>query len=115
MHKLAIIVYWLSYAVGYLQVVLKWHPWSPWSVAKLNIAWKHYTKTVLYEERVKLNHLFGNDQPDFATKSFVDNKDYRFFLKQVTKKEWLKIIFCPFSCGDKFQMPFWRIKEWIGI
>ncbi len=40
---------------------IKWWPWNPWCVARLNLALKKYTESVMYEERVK---AFGHDRAD---------------------------------------------------
>jgi len=108
------IVYCIGYAVGYIQVAWKWHPWSPWTIAKLNTAWSHYVKTSMYEGRVAFDKEIQGDG-SFPLKTFVEQREYIFFSKQITRKEWLKIIFLPFSCGSQFQTPFWKIKEWIGL
>jgi hypothetical protein len=107
-------IYWYGYVVGFIHITLRWHPWSPWTIAKLNMAWNHYIKTSMYEGRVKFDREIKGDG-SFPLKTFVEQREYSFFLKQVTKKEWLKIIFFPFSCGEQFQMPFWKIGEWIGL
>jgi hypothetical protein len=111
-------VYWLGYSIGYTKAMLKWCPWSPWTIAKLNMAWNHYIKTTMYEGRVEVDREFRIKQGtryegNFPLESFVEHREYLFFCKQITKKEWLKIIFMPFSCGKTFVYPTWKIKLWL--
>jgi hypothetical protein len=107
----AVFIYWLGYSIGYIKTTWKWCPWSPWTIAKLNMTWSHYVKTPMYERRVEFDkEIKGNGS--FPQTAFVENREYAFFVRHITKKEWLKIIFTPFSCTGIFQLPTWRIKRW---
>lgn len=98
--------YFIYYHIKILVKKIKWSPWSPWSVAALNTAWNEYVKTPMYDGRKKLE-LEGPQFKNFAFTAFAG--DITFFVSKFTKKDWLKIIFIPFSCGDAFRIPFWRV------
>lgn len=104
--KYLIAYYFIYYHVRILGKKLKWSPWSPWSVAMLNLAWSKYIETPMYEGRKELEKE-GPKFKNFAQIAFAD--DITFFVSKFTKKDWLKVIFLPFSCGDVFRIPFWKL------
>lgn len=85
---------------------IKWCPWNPWCVSRLNLALKKYMETVMYKERVK---AFGHE---WAIESFENNSEVKFFVHRFTTKDTLRMVFTPFSCGDHYSLPWWQIQEW---
>ena len=75
----------------------------------MNLAWTKYTQTSTYECRKQLE----KDNPvylkDFAYKAFHDDYEIRYFMAKFTKKEKIRLFFAPFSFGNKFRMPLWRV------
>lgn len=70
-------------------VVLK--EWYPYKRALIQIAYLKYQDTTMYRER--LIH-FGED---FALQSFVDNREDKFFMRYITRKEKISAFFMPFN------------------
>jgi len=102
----------LKCAAAYLKI--KWSAWNPWAVARLNIVWNRYTGTEMYKARKEIDFMPPNgDYEDFAEQAFYEYNEAEMFIGNYTFKEKLKIIFCPFSCGDKYRLPWWRITNWI--
>jgi len=88
------------YAKPHLYIVLFFVAMKYWLLYKralLSIAYDKYTDTIIYRER--LIH-FGEK---FAKESFVDNREYNFFLTHITKKEKIKAFILPFNYIGKFQ------------
>lgn len=82
------------YAKPYLYTALFFvalKEWYPYKRALVQIAYSKYTDTVMYRER--LIH-FGED---FAMKSFVDNREDKFFMHYITRREKFKAFFMPFN------------------
>lgn len=77
----------------------KWSPWSPWCVARLNMAWNKYTSTPVYSERVEASG------EEWAEQQWQENRETQFFISMFTFREKLKVLFLPYSCGDKYRMP----------
>lgn len=91
-----------------------WSPWNPWTISRLNLAWTKYTQTTMYEERKKIRFFDVSDEyEDYADQAYAENKEPLLFVSLFTRKEKLKAAFLPFSCGDRYKIPFWQIKHWI--
>jgi hypothetical protein len=77
----------------------------------MNLAWSKYTQTSTYEGRKQLE----KDNPvyfkDFAYNSFVDDYEIRYFIKRFTLKDKIRLFFAPFSFGNMFRMPFWKLED----
>jgi len=85
---------------------LKWHPFNPWCVARMNLSYKHYIKSDLYKYRVEaLGH-------EFAYSHYVELQEINMFVSLFTLRDKLKIIFTPFSCGDKHSIPPLSTLRW---
>lgn len=91
----------------------KWGAWTPWGIARLNLTWSKYINTVMYEERKKLNFPHDPEYEDFAEQAFVEEGEMMLFNRLFSTKDHLRVIFAPFSCGNKYQYPLWRIFYWI--
>lgn len=96
-------------------IKIKWSPWNPWCLAKLNLAWRKYTQTPMYESRKALEERFPLDFKDFAYNSFIVNGEVFFFIKKITWKEKILIFFMPFSFGNRFKMPLYRAMDFFKI
>jgi len=90
---------------------IKWSPWNPWCVGRMNLAWSKYTKTPMYEGRKELENAHPVDFKDFAYKSFAENYEIKHFMANFTKKDKIKLFFAPFSFGSAFRMPFWKVEN----
>ena len=98
---------------GYVMWVhVRWCEWNLWVLSSLNLAWTNYTKTSMYEERMKIDFMpLRPGYEDYATQAYVDNLEPLFFKKRFTRKDKLRVLFTPFSCGDKYQMPLILIRN----
>ena len=85
-YKICIIYYCVKFGLKYL---------LPYNTAKIHMAYKPYQNTTMYRDRLV---AFGQD---FAFKTFVDNNDYKFFLKKLTRTDKFKALFLPYSYIDK--------------
>jgi len=94
---------------------IKWSPWSPWTVARLNLAWSNYVQTSMYKERLEAPEALHTNKnfENYAEQAYIQNVEAALFIELFTRKEKLKILFLPFSCGDKNKIPFYRISNWI--
>lgn len=99
--------YWrlIRLKVGCVYYKIKWSPWNPWCLGRMNLAWTKYTQTSMYEDRKQLEQDVPVGFRDFAYKSFVDNHEIIHFTKSFTKRDKIRLLFVPFSFGTKFQMP----------
>lgn len=100
----------------HFQIILlkiKWNPWNPWCLGKMNLAWTKYTRTSMYEDRKQLEKGNPTDFKDFAYNSFIENYEVKHFVNCFTKKEKIKLFFAPFSFGNNFRMPFWKLEDQI--
>ena len=100
--------------ISYYRLILlkiKWSPWNPWCLGKMNLAWTKYTQTSTYEGRKRLE----KDNPayfkNFAYNSFRDDYEIRYFIDRFTLKEKIRLFFAPFSFGGQFKMPFWKLEN----
>ena len=104
-------------ALGAIKVYLsiQWSPWNPWTIARLNLAWQNYIKTTMYEDRLKVPKILHTDEKfdNYAEQAFVDNSEAMFFISRFTREERIKTWITPFSCGDKYRMPFYKISYWL--
>lgn len=99
--------------IRYFQLILlkiKWSPWNPWCLGRMNLAWAKYTQTSMYKDRKQLEKDHPNCFEDFAYKSFIDNYEVKHFINRFTKKDRIRLFFTPFSCGNQFRMPFWKLE-----
>lgn len=99
--------------ISYYRLILlkiKWSPWNPWCLGKMNLAWTKYTQTSMYEGRKQLEKDNPVNFKDFAYKSFIENYEIKHFMNCFTKKEKIKLFFAPFSFGNSFKMPFWKLE-----
>ena len=102
-------ILWYGYVMW---IYVKWFEWNPWVFGGLNLAWTNYTKTSIYEERKKINYVtLKPGYEDYATQAYVDNMEPLFFKSRFTWKDKLRIIFLPYSCGNKYKMPFYLIRN----
>lgn len=113
--KLYYKIAWYSYIV-WLEIL--YCEWNPWALARLNQAWTNYTKTPMYAERKKIKFMRapkfeGKTYEDYAEQAYVENLEIKLFTSLFTWKDRVKIAFTPFSCGDKHQIPFYLISNWI--
>lgn len=92
---------------------IRWSPWNPWCLGRMNLAWTKYTQTTLYKSRKKLEEEQPNSFGDFAHKAFVDNYEIKHFVSTFTLKDKIKLFLAPFSFGAKFRMPFRKLEDWI--
>lgn len=76
---------------------MKWSPYNPWCIARVNVSYSKYMDTVMYKERLK---LFGSK---FAFFTFVENKEMILFMKKLTRRDKIKIYFTPFSCTGVYK------------
>lgn len=100
--------------INYCRVILikiKWSPWNPWCLGTMNLAWKKYTETPMYEGRKELEKNHPIDFEDFAYKAFIDNYEIKHFISTFTWKEKIKLLLAPFSFGSRFRMPFGQLQE----
>lgn len=100
--------------ISYYRLILskiKWSPWNPWCLGRMNLAWTKYTQTSMYEGRKQLEKNSPNSFKDFAYRAFVDNYEIKHFVSTFTSKDKIKLLLTPFSFGHKFRMPLWRIEN----
>ena len=100
--------------ISYCQLILlriKWSPWNPWCLGRMNLAWTKYTQTPTYEGRKQLEKDNPTYFKNFAYNSFVDDYEIRYFINRFTKKEKIKLFFAPFSFGNNFRMPFRKLED----
>jgi len=88
---------------------IKWSPWNPWTLAVLNMAWNKYTQSVLYAERKKVTFRIPGSSCDFAEHHYTELGEVKHFIRKFTLKDKMKIIFIPFSCGEKYKLPFRKL------
>ena len=82
---------------------MKWSPFNPWCVARMNLAYKRYTESDLYNYRVEaLGHKFAHDH-------YHESGGLKVFMTFFTLKDKLKVIFTPFSCGNEYSIPFYKL------
>jgi hypothetical protein len=96
-------------------VKIKWSPWNPWCLGRMNLAWKKYTETSMYKSRKELEKVSPVNFRDFAYKAFVDNYEIKHFMARFTRKEKIKLFLAPFSFGAKFRMPFRQLENRILV
>jgi len=97
----------LLYCIYIAYYKIKWHPWNPWSIARLNLALGKYMETTMYRDRVV---AFGHD---WAIDAYKEYGEARFFSSILTRKDRMKQIFTPFSCGNYYKLPWWKLEAWI--
>ena len=100
--------------VSYYQLILlkiKWTPWNPWCLGRMNLAWTKYIQTSMYEGRKQLEEGHPSDFKDFAYNSFIENYEIGYFISCFSKKEKIRLFFCPFSFGGRFRMPLWKLEN----
>lgn len=87
----------------HIYINLKWHPFNPWCVGRMNLAYKNYIESDLYKYRVEeLGH-------EFAFKHYHELQEVKIFISFFTPKNKLKLLFTPFSCGNQYNMPpIWK-------
>ena len=95
---------WLK--VVYVYHKIKWSPWNPWCLGRMNLAWVKYTQTSMYEGRKQLERDLPVSFKDFAHKSFIESTEIIHFINSFTKRDKIRLLFTPFSFGTKFQMPY---------
>jgi hypothetical protein len=107
--------YYPSLACLRVHLSIKWSPWNPWAVARINMAWTKYVQTAMYEERLEVPREFHTNRKfeNYAEQAYVTNVEAMFFISMFTRKEKLKVLFTPFSCGNRNRMPFYLISNWI--
>lgn len=102
--------------VATLLIRIKWSSWNPWAIGAYNMAWSKYIQTPMYEGRTELNRHFAikqsNYKGDFAFEAFVSNGEFAFFYNKRTWIDRIRLAVAPFSFGDKFRIPWWRIYWW---
>jgi len=95
---------------------IKWSTWNPWSIGRLNLAWGKYLVTPMYAARAELDHQLqinqANYEGDYPYEAFMNNHEFDFFYKKRTLSDRARLFFAPFSFGNRFRMPIWRIKWW---
>lgn len=99
----------LKMAIFHLKV--KWSPWNPWCLGRMNLAWRKYTQTSMYEGRKELEKEHPVNFRDFAYKSYVENGEIKHFMANFTKKERIRLFFTPFSFGNNFTMPISKLQN----
>jgi len=100
--------------VSYYRLILlkiRWSPWNPWCLGRMNLAWIKYTQTTLYKDRKKLEKEQPVSFSDYAHKAFIDNYEIEHFVAIFTSKDKIKLFLAPFSFGSKFRMPFRRLED----
>ena len=110
--KLGYKILWYGYCAW---IEFLYCEWNPWALARLNLAWTNYTKTPMYEERMKLDWVDIKGFDNYAEKAFVENLEIKLFTSLFTKTDRLRITFLPFSCGNKHTMPWFLIRNRIII
>jgi|WetSurSiteA1Bulk_404760.scaffolds.fasta_scaffold02404_7 hypothetical protein len=114
-------VFWKAYRrCAILLIHIKWSAWNPWAVGAMNLAWSKYVKTPMYEGRVEVDREFATNQPNykgnFPFEAFINYKEFDFFYKQRTWLDRIRLFVAPFSFGDRFRIPLWRMwLWWFGI
>jgi hypothetical protein len=103
MHK---IQFWEEFLIR-----IKWSPWNPWSLGRMNLAWCKYTQTVMYEERKKLEGELPENFENFAYRAFVDNCEMQHFVRYFTFWDKVRLFLTPFSFGTTFQMPLYELRH----
>jgi len=104
--------YYTDMALYNAYLSAKWWAWNPWAIARLNLAWSKYIETTMYKERVKLWEFHTEKQfEDYGEQAYVRNVEVTLFINLFTRKEKMKMLFMPFSCGNKFRMPFYTITN----
>jgi hypothetical protein len=88
-----------------------WNPWNPWCVGRMNLAWRKYMETPMYEGRKELEKAHPDHFTDYTRRAFVDNHEIKHFMSNFTKKDKIKLFFAPFSFGSTFRMPFWKVEN----
>ncbi len=113
-------VIFLKVAVPIFKVYckIKWSPWNPWAVAMLNLTWNHYRKSDLYKYRKEVDRemMVANGsvyKGDLMYDMFIQGNEVMHFKNKITRGERAKMILMPFSCGNRFNLPVWRISNWI--
>lgn len=105
--------YKIAYYFFVVYYSIIWNEWSPWAIARVNLAWQKYTETPMYAERKKIDFMrVSPDCEDYAEQAFLDNKEAFYFIKKLSWKDKLKILLMPFSCGDHYKLPFYKIWLW---
>jgi hypothetical protein len=94
-----------------ISLKIRWSPWNPWCLGRMNLAWTKYTETPMYEGRKQLEKDHPVDFKDFAYKSFINNYEIKHFMASFTKKDKIRLLFAPFSFGSAFQMPFQKLED----
>ena len=109
------VYYHANLLAWHIYLLVKWSPWNPWAVARLNMAWSKYIQTTMYEDRLKVPKILHTDKnfENYAEQAYVTNTEAMFFMSMFTRKERLKVLFIPFSCGNRNRMPFYLISDWI--
>jgi len=107
--------YYATLLAWHIYLSVKWSPWNPWAVARLNMAWTKYIQTPVYEDRLKVPTELHTDRKseNYAEQAYIMNTEAMLFMSLFTRKERLKILFTPFSCGNRNKMPFYIISNWI--
>jgi len=109
--------FWKIYKwLAILFIRIKWSAWNPWAIGAMNMAWSKYVETPMYEGRVEVDREFAINQPnykgDFAYETFLEYKEFDFFYGQRTLADRIRLLVAPFSFGDRFRLPWWRIRWW---
>ena len=102
--------------ISYYRLILlkiKWCPWNPWCLGRMNLAWTKYTQTTMYEGRKQLEKDLPGTFKDFAYKAFIDNYEIKHFISTFTSKDKIKLLLAPFSFGAKFRMPLRKLEDLI--
>ena len=95
----------IKFFLVHLYIDLKWSTFNPWCIARMNLAYKRYTESDLYTYRVEvLGHKFAHDH-------YHESKGIEVFMTFFTFKDKLKVIFTPFSCGNEYSMPLYKLFE----
>lgn len=92
---------------------IKWSPWNPWCLGRMNLAWTKYTQTPMYEGRKQLEKEQPSTFKDFSYKAFYENHEINYFISCFSKKEKIKLFLAPFSFGRRFRAPFYKLEDWV--
>ena len=93
----------IKFFLFHLYTDLKWSPFNPWCIGRMNLAYKRYTESDLYKYRVDaLGHKFAHDH-------YHETRGAETFITFFTFKDKLKVLLTPFSCGNEYSIPFDKI------
>ena len=95
--------------ISYYRLILlriKWSPWNPWCLGRMNLAWTKYMHTTMYEGRKQLEKNSPSNFKDYAYKAFIDNYEIKYFISTFTSKDKIRLFLAPFSNLYRVQNAF---------